>query len=60
MCLVPDADLFRAIRRKQVSVVTDEIETFTETGIRLKSGKELDGRPDRRRRPAWRCSSWAA
>lgn len=41
LCLVPDADLFRAIRRKQVSVVTDEIETFTETGLRLKSGKEL-------------------
>jgi cation diffusion facilitator CzcD-associated flavoprotein CzcO len=42
LCLVPDADLFRAIRRKQVSVVTDEIETFTETGIRLKSGKQLE------------------
>jgi monooxygenase len=42
LCLVPDADLFRAIRRKQVSVVTDEIVTFTETGIRLRSGKELE------------------
>jgi cation diffusion facilitator CzcD-associated flavoprotein CzcO len=42
LCLVPDADLFRAIRRKQVSVVTDEIETFAETGIRLKSGNELE------------------
>ena len=41
LCLVPDADLFRAIRRGQASVVTDQIETFTETGIRLKSGKEL-------------------
>ena len=41
LCLVPDADLFRAIRRKQVSVVTDQIETFTETGIKLKSGTEL-------------------
>jgi len=41
LCLVPDADLFRAIRRKRVSVVTDQIETFTETGIRLKSGTEL-------------------
>jgi monooxygenase len=41
LCLVPDADLFRAIRAKQVSVVTDQIETFTETGIRLKSGSEL-------------------
>src|SRR5262245_59337119 len=42
LCLVPDADLFRAIRRGEVSVVTDEIETFTETGIRLKSGGELE------------------
>jgi monooxygenase len=42
LCLVPDADLFRAIRANQVSVVTDEIETFTETGIRLKSGSELE------------------
>jgi monooxygenase len=42
LCLVPDADFFRAIRRGAVSVVTDHIETFTETGIRLKSGKELE------------------
>jgi cation diffusion facilitator CzcD-associated flavoprotein CzcO len=42
LCLVPDADFFRAIRRGQVSVVTDHIETFTESGIRLKSGAELD------------------
>jgi monooxygenase len=41
LCLVPDADLFRAIRQKKVSVITDEIETFTESGIRLKSGNEL-------------------
>ena len=41
LCLVPDADLFRAIRRTKVSVVTDEIDTFTETGIKLKSGAEL-------------------
>lgn len=41
LCLVPDADLFRAIRRRRVSVVTDQIETFTETGIRLTSGAEL-------------------
>lgn len=42
LCLVPDADLFRAIRQEKVSVVTDQIETFTETGIRLKSGQTLD------------------
>jgi monooxygenase len=42
LCLVPDADLFRAIRANQVSVVTDQIETFTEAGIRLTSGGELE------------------
>jgi cation diffusion facilitator CzcD-associated flavoprotein CzcO len=42
LCLVPDADFFRAIRRGTVSVVTDHIETFTETGIKLKSGAELE------------------
>jgi monooxygenase len=42
LCLVPDADFFRAIRRGKVSVVTDHIETVTETGIRLKSGAELE------------------
>jgi cation diffusion facilitator CzcD-associated flavoprotein CzcO len=42
LCLVPDADLFRAIRRGTVEVVTDQIETFTETGLRLDSGRELE------------------
>jgi cation diffusion facilitator CzcD-associated flavoprotein CzcO len=41
LCLVPDADFFRAIRKGKVSVVTDHIETFTETGLKLKSGQEL-------------------
>jgi monooxygenase len=41
LCLVPDADLFVAIRSGKASVVTDEIDTFTESGIRLKSGDEL-------------------
>jgi cation diffusion facilitator CzcD-associated flavoprotein CzcO len=41
LCLVPDADFFRAIRHGKVTVVTDHIESFTETGIRLKSGAEL-------------------
>ncbi len=41
LCLVPDADLFTAMKSGKVSVVTDHIETFTETGIRLRSGKEL-------------------
>ena len=42
LCLVPDADLFRSIREGRASVVTDEIETLTERGIRLKSGEHLD------------------
>lgn len=42
MCLVPDGDLFRAIRRGQASIVTDRIATFTETGLKLESGTELD------------------
>lgn len=41
LCLVPDGDLFKAIRSGRASVVTDEIETFTGAGIRLKSGTEL-------------------
>ena len=41
LCAVPDGDLFKVIRRGKASVVTDHIETFTKTGIRLKSGKEL-------------------
>jgi monooxygenase len=42
LCLVPDADLFRAIRAGRASVVTDHIETFTETGLRLRSGEHLE------------------
>jgi cation diffusion facilitator CzcD-associated flavoprotein CzcO len=42
LCAVPDGDLFTAIREGKASVVTDHIETFNETGIKLKSGKQLD------------------
>jgi cation diffusion facilitator CzcD-associated flavoprotein CzcO len=42
LCLVPDGDLFRAIRKGGASVVTDTIETFTDNGIRLTSGEELE------------------
>ena len=42
LCLVPDADLFAAIRAGRADVVTDTIERFTETGIRLSSGRELE------------------
>ncbi len=41
LCLVPDADLFRALRSGKASVMTDRIETFTETGLRLASGQVL-------------------
>ncbi len=42
MCAVPDGDLFRSIRAGKASIVTDRIATFTETGIQLESGKELE------------------
>ncbi len=42
LCFVPDGDLFKAIRSGNAEVVTDDIETFTATGIRLASGRHLD------------------
>ncbi len=42
MCLIPDGDLFEAISAGRATVVTDHIDTFTETGIRLRSGAELE------------------
>jgi cation diffusion facilitator CzcD-associated flavoprotein CzcO len=42
LCLVPNSDLFAAIRSGRASVVTDHIDTFTEHGIRLQSGEELE------------------
>ncbi|APR76403.1 monooxygenase, flavin-binding family protein [Minicystis rosea] len=41
LCLVPDSDLFASIRSGKAEVVTDHIDTFTENGIRLRSGAEL-------------------
>ena len=41
LCLVPDGDMFKAIREGRASVVTDHIDCFTGNGLRLKSGKEL-------------------
>ncbi|HEU0190657.1 MAG TPA: NAD(P)/FAD-dependent oxidoreductase [Mycobacterium sp.] len=41
LCLAPDGDLFRTIREGKADVVTDTIDTFTPTGIRLTSGDEL-------------------
>jgi monooxygenase len=42
MCLVPNGDLFESISSGRASVVTDEIETFVERGLRLRSGSVLD------------------
>lgn len=41
LCLVADGDLFAAIKAGKASMVTDQIQEFTETGIKLCSGKEL-------------------
>jgi len=41
LCVVPDGDMFHAIRTGRASVVTDEIREFTANGIRLESGREL-------------------
>jgi monooxygenase len=42
MCFVPDGNLFAALRNGKASMVTGEIETFTETGLRLVSGETLE------------------
>jgi monooxygenase len=42
VCLVPDGDLFGAISSGKASIVTDQIEKFTENGLKLASGAELD------------------
>ncbi len=41
LCVVPDGDLFVAVRSGRAEVVTDTIERFTAHGIRLSSGREL-------------------
>jgi cation diffusion facilitator CzcD-associated flavoprotein CzcO len=42
LAFIPDGDLFQGVRDGKASVVTDEIEQFTEAGLLLKSGKRLD------------------
>jgi len=42
MCLIPDGDLFAAIRAGKVAIATGAIERFTATGIRLEGGEEID------------------
>lgn len=41
LCVVPNGDLFKVLRSGRASIVTDRIDSFTETGIRLASGAEL-------------------
>jgi cation diffusion facilitator CzcD-associated flavoprotein CzcO len=42
MCLVPDGDLFEALGDGSASIVTDDVATFTETGVKVASGDELE------------------
>jgi cation diffusion facilitator CzcD-associated flavoprotein CzcO len=42
LCLVPNSDLFEALRSGKASIVTDTIDTFTAAGVRLDSGDELE------------------
>ncbi len=42
VCLVPDGDLFKALSAGRASIETGQIDHFTETGIRLASGQELE------------------
>jgi len=42
LCLIPDNDLFKAIREDKVEVVTDTIQQFRPTGIELHSGDLLE------------------
>ena len=42
IAFVPDGDLFQGVKAGKASVITDEIDTFTAEGLRLKSGKEIE------------------
>lgn len=42
LCMVPDGDMFKAIKNGKADVVTDHIERFTPTGIQLASGRHLE------------------
>jgi monooxygenase len=42
LCIVPDGDLFAALSQGAASIVTDQIDTFTERGLTLRSGRELE------------------
>lgn len=42
LCLIPDGDLYAALRQRKASIVTDTVERFTATGVRLGSGTEIE------------------
>jgi len=42
LCLVPNSDFFESVKSGKASIVTDTIDTFTEKGVLLESGEELD------------------
>ena len=42
LCLLPDGDFFRAVNSGRASVITDHVESFTETGMKLRSGATLE------------------
>ena len=42
LCLIPNDDLYNAINSGKASVVTDTIDSFTEKGLKLSSGAELE------------------
>jgi cation diffusion facilitator CzcD-associated flavoprotein CzcO len=42
LCLIPNGDLFKALKSGKASVITDEIERFTETGLILTSGERIE------------------
>ena len=42
MCLIPNGDLFSSIKQGKTEVVTDHIDHFTENGVKLTSGEELE------------------
>jgi cation diffusion facilitator CzcD-associated flavoprotein CzcO len=42
LCLIPDGDLFEALKGGKASIVTDQIETFTEAGVRTHDGTEIE------------------
>jgi monooxygenase len=41
LCLAPNGDFFQSIRQGRTTIVTDEIETFVDTGLKLRSGRQL-------------------